>query len=477
MYKQLVVYTPKLNFQREDINIMKKVYIYTKSECIYCEFLIDYLEKNKIKYINVDFDKAPDEIQCLKKFPIIKINSDIIIGLELNEINKKLGINKLNNTSVYLDNAATTQLDRLVYKKMKPFLKKKFANPSSIYSIGINNRNVIEESRKNIAENLKCKPNEVYFTSGGSEANNMALKGVAFANKFKGNHIITSSIEHHSILNACRFLEENGFKVTYLKVNQYGEISLKELEKSINQQTILISIMAANNEIGTVQHIEEIARIAKKYNVYYHVDAVQAIGTKFINLNNIDLLSISAHKFYGPKGAGLLYIKENTLISPLIDGGSQENGRRGGTENIANIIGLSVAFSEVTKNRELISLKLKYLSKVFLNNLQMKNVNIEINGAINNRIPGNLNITFKDIHKLDNMNGIIFKMLLDSKNIYVSSSSACSENLLMQSHVLKAIGLTDEECDSTIRFTFSKHTSVREINYVTSEIIKILNKK
>lgn len=211
--------------------------------------------------------------------------------------------------------------------------------------------------------------------------------------------------------------------------------------------------------------------------MYYHVDAVQSIGTMLINLNDIDLLSISAHKFYVPKGVGLLYIKENTLISPLIDGGSQENGMRGGAENIANIVGLGVALNEVTKNRELISLKLKHLSKVFLNNLQMDNINIKVNGAINNRIPGSLNITFKDIYKLDNMNGIIFKMLLDSKNICVSSSSACSENLLIQSHVLKSIGLTDEECDNTIRFKFGKHTSLREINYVTSEISKILNEK
>lgn len=455
----------------------KKVYIYTKSECIYCDFLIEYLKKNKINYINVDFDKAPYEIQYLKKFPIIKINSDIIIGLELNQINKKLGINKLNNKSIYLDNAATTQLDKLVYKKMKPFLEKNFANPSSIYSIGINNRNLIEDTRKKIAENLNCKPNEIYFTSGGSESNNMALKGIAFANKLKGNHIITSSIEHHSILNACKFLEKNGFKVTYLSVNQDGEISLKELEESINKETILISIMAANNEIGTIQPIEDISRIAKKYNIYYHVDAVQSTGTMLINLKDIDLVSISAHKFYGPKGIGIIYIKENTIITPLINGGSQENGMRGGTENIANIIGLGVALSEVTKNRELISLKLNNLTKVFLNNLERNNIKIKINGSISNRLPGNLSVSFKDIYNLDNMNGIIFKMLLDSKNICVSSSSACSENLLTRSHVLKAIGLTDEECDSTIRFTFSKHTSVREINYVTSEISRILNKK
>ena len=309
-----------------------------------------------------------------------------------------------------------------------------------------------------------------FFTSGGSESNNTAIKGIAFANKDKGNHIITTSIEHPSVLNTCRYLEKHGFNITYLPVDKYGIVSLDYLRKSITCKTILISVMFANNEIGTLQPIEEIGKIAKENNIYFHTDAVQAIGNIPINLekSHIDILSLSAHKFYGPKGIGALYIKKGTSIDPLIHGGSQENSMRAGTENLANIVGLGKAIELATSDINKYNKKLLYLRSKFIKDLLATIPNIKLNGHPKYRLPGNVNISF------NNIDSEILKYFLDVENIYVSTTSACSEKNLNLSHVLKAIGLSDEEARSSLRFTLGESNTEEDINYTIRKINNII---
>jgi cysteine desulfurase len=371
---------------------------------------------------------------------------------------------------VYMDNSATTPVKREVLNEMLPYFTEKYGNPSSIYSLGNQSKVAIESSREKIAKAIGANSKEVFFTAGGSEADNWALKGVAFANRKKGNHIITSKIEHHGILHTCQYLEKQGFKVTYLDVDEYGTVDLDELKKSITDETILISIMFANNEIGTIQPIKEIGNIAKEKGIYFHTDAVQAIGHIKIDVNelNIDMLSMSAHKFYGPKGIGALYIRQGVKIDPLIAGGGQERNRRAGTENVPGIVGMGKAIELAYENLDahnskLISLRERLIKKVF------ENIDyVRLNGHPTNRLPGNVNFCFKFIE------GESLLLSLDMEGIAGSSGSACTSGTLDPSHVLLAIGLPHEIAHGSLRLTLGDFNSEEEVDYVVEKLIEIV---
>lgn len=368
---------------------------------------------------------------------------------------------------IYLDHGATTRVDERVLNKMIPYYSLNFGNPSSVYFIGRRNKRVIEEARQNVASCLGAKQKEIYFTSCGSESDNLALKGVAYANSSRGKHIITSKIEHSAILNTCATLERQGFKVSYLNVDCNGVINLEELENSITQDTILISIMFANNEIGTIEPIEKISQIAKRHNVYFHTDAVQAVGNVRINVDElgIDLLSMSAHKFYGPKGVGALYVRDGINFERIQDGGGQEKGKRSGTENVAGIVGLCTAIQYAYKEFDFNNTKVTALRNYFINNLIKQFDNVKINGDLNNRLPGNINVSF------DGIDGEQLLLKLDEYGICASSASACSTGSSKPSHVLTAIGLTKEQAAGTVRFTLGKENTQSDIDYTIRTIL------
>lgn len=368
---------------------------------------------------------------------------------------------------IYFDNSATTKINTEVLNEMLPFLTTEFGNASSLYTIGRKSKRTIEKARKQVAELINCKQNEVYFTAGGSESDNLALKGFAYANKDKGNHIITSKIEHPAILETCEMLEKQGFEVSYINVDENGFIKIEELKKSIKPTTILISVMAANNEIGTIQQIEEIAQIAHDNNIVFHTDAVQAIGNMPIDVTKmgIDMLSISGHKIHAPKGIGALYVKSGVNIEKIINGGHQEKDKRAGTENVAGIVGLGKACEIANKNMDT---HIRYLTKLrdyYIKRLQKELPNqFRINGSMENRLPGNANISFKGI----NASELIFK--LDEKGMCVSSGSACSSGNPKPSHVLQAINVPEEYLNSAIRTTFGDDNTFEQIDY----LVKIL---
>lgn len=368
---------------------------------------------------------------------------------------------------IYLDHGATTRVDERVLNKMIPYYSLNFGNPSSVYFIGRRNKRVIEEARQNVASCLGAKQKEIYFTSCGSESDNLALKGVAYANSSRGKHIITSKIEHSAILNTCATLERQGFKVSYLNVDCNGVVNLEELENSITQDTILISIMFANNEIGTIEPIEKISQIAKRHNVYFHTDAVQAVGNVRINVDElgIDLLSMSAHKFYGPKGVGALYVRDGINFERIQDGGGQEKGKRSGTENVAGIVGLCTAIQYAYKEFDFNNTKVTALRNYFINNLIKQFDNVKINGDLNNRLPGNINVSF------DGIDGEQLLLKLDEYGICASSASACSTGSSKPSHVLTAIGLTKEQAAGTVRFTLGKENTQSDIDYTIRTIL------
>ena len=368
---------------------------------------------------------------------------------------------------IYLDNGATTKVDERVLSKMLPYFSINYGNPSSAYFLGRRNKRVIEEARNEVAFNIGAKQKEIYFTSCGSESDNLALKGIAYENKHKGKHIITSKIEHPAILNTCATLERQGFEITYLNVDSNGFVKLEELENSIRADTILISIMFANNEIGTIEPIEEIGKIAKRNNIYFHTDAVQAIGNVKIDVQkmNIDLLSMSAHKFYGPKGVGALYVKEGVNFERIQDGGHQEKGKRSGTENVAGIVGLAEAIKYSYKEYEHNNKKILDLRNYFISRLNKIDNDIKINGDLEKRLPGNINVTFS------NIDGGQLLLKLDEYGICASAGSACSTGDSKPSHVLTSIGLSKAEVLGTLRFTLGKENSKTEIDYT----IKILN--
>lgn len=365
--------------------------------------------------------------------------------------------------TIYFDNAATTKIKAEVLNEMLPYLNKDYGNASSLYSIGRKAKHGIENARKQVAELINCNPNEIYFTAGGSESDNTALKGIAYSHKNSGNHIITSKIEHPAILETCKFLERQGFEISYINVNSDGFIDLNELEQCIKPSTILISIMFANNEIGTIQPIEEVAEIAHKHNIIFHTDAVQAIGNTLIDVQkmNIDILSLSGHKIHAPKGVGALYVKSGIEFEPFINGGHQERSKRAGTENVAGIIGLGKA-CEIAKAH--MNSHINYLSKLrdyYFNQIN-KNFSgkYKINGSLEKRLPGNANVSFLGA----NASELIFK--LDEKGICVSSGSACSSGDTTPSHVLTAINTPNEFINSAIRTTFSDFNTFEEIDYL-----------
>ena len=371
---------------------------------------------------------------------------------------------------IYLDNSATTKLDKEVLKEMLPYLQENYGNPSSAYRIGRENKAIIEDARKQVAKVLNANTEEIYFTSGGSESDNMALKGVAFANQDKGRHIITSKIEHPAVLDTCKELERHGFEITYINVDKNGIVDLKQLETSIREDTILISIMFANNEIGTIEPIKNIGRIAKQYNILFHTDSVQAIGNIKIDVKElgIDLLSLSAHKFYGPKGIGALYVRDGINFRKYLNGGHQERNKRAGTENVAGIVGLGKAITLAYNNFEDKNKYLYNLRTYLINEIKNNIPDIRINGDIEKRLPGNINISVKGV-EADNI-----LTELDKRGIFISTGSACTTGSIESSHVLKAIGLSDTEAHSSIRISLGKYNTKDELKHFSKELKEII---
>lgn len=372
----------------------------------------------------------------------------------------------------YFDHAATTATKEEVLKEMLPYFTLNYGNASSIYSIGRKSKKAVEESRHKAARAIGAEAKEIYFTSCGSESDNLAIKGVAFANKEKGNHIITTKIEHPAVLHTCQHLEREGFKVTYLNVDSEGLINLNELEEAITPQTILISVMFANNEIGTIQPIKEIGTIAKKHNIYFHTDAVQAVGNVRINVNelNIDLLSMSAHKFYGPKGMGALYVRNGVKFEKIQDGGHQERNMRAGTENVAGIVGLGKAIELAYENFDDYNKKLTDLRDYYFSQVEEKIPDIKINGHRTKRLPGNANISFEFIE------GESLLLYLDARGICASSGSACTSGSLDPSHVLLAIGLPPEIAHGSLRVTFGDDNTKEDVDFLVETLVEIVAK-
>lgn len=374
--------------------------------------------------------------------------------------------------NIYMDYSATTFINKEVLSDMLPFITGNFGNPSSMYSLSSINKIAIDKSRKKIADAINCSREEIYFTGCGTEADNWAIKGCALANRKKGNHIITTCIEHHAVLHSCEYLAKNGFEITYLPVDKEGNISLDKLKTEIKDSTILVSIMTANNEIGTIEPISSIGNICRERGILFHTDAVQAAG--HINLDvekmKIDLLSLSGHKFYGPKGIGALYIRKGTKIDSILHGGAQERGKRAGTENIAGIVGMGTALELSIKELESEQLRLTKLRAELIKKL----LNIEgafLNGPTReNRLAGNVNVGF------DGVDAELLLIKLDEKGICASSGSACSAGAIDPSHVLLAIGLSKKAAKSSIRLTLGYNTTKEEIDYVASLIEEMTSK-
>ena len=370
----------------------------------------------------------------------------------------------------YFDNSATTRIKEEILTEMFPFLSREYGNPSSLYSIGRKSKRAIEEARKRVASLINCNSEEIYFTSCGSESDNTALKGIAYANSNKGKHIITSKIEHPAIIHSCQNLEKKGFEVTYLDVDKDGFVNLQTLENSIRQDTILISVMFANNEIGTIEPIQEIAKIAHKNGIIFHTDAVQACGNIPIDVQkmDIDMLSLSGHKIYAPKGIGALYVKKGIEFERFMDGGHQEKNKRSGTENVAEIVALGKACQIAEKNMEQYQNKLKLLRDYCLEKMKKSFSNIHINGTMEKRLPGNINISFEGQDATE----LLYK--LDEMGICASGGSACSSGDNSPSHVLTAIGLPSELAKGAIRFTFGDFNTKDDVDYLIAAIAHLI---
>ena len=373
---------------------------------------------------------------------------------------------------IYLDNAATTTVADSVVDAMLPYFKEYYGNASSIYQLGAKSKEALDESREYIAGTLGAKTNEIYFTAGGSESDNWAIKATADAYAQKGKHIITSAIEHHAVLHTCEYLEKHGYEVTYVGVDENGVIKLDELKAAIRPDTILISVMFANNEIGTIQPIKEIGEIAKEHDILFHTDAVQAYAQVPINVDemHIDMLSASGHKLNGPKGIGFLYIRKGIKIRSFVHGGQQERGRRAGTENIPGIVGLAAA-----AKRSFSMLEEKMQKEIELRDYLISRIEAEIpycrlNGDRKKRLPNNVNFSFQFIE------GESMLILLDSKGIAASSGSACTSGSLDPSHVLLAIGLPHEIAHGSLRLTMSEENTKEEMDYVVEQLTAILER-
>ncbi len=373
---------------------------------------------------------------------------------------------------IYMDNAATTPVKKEVLDEMIPFFTEKYGNPSSVYSLASQSKKILEDSREKIGNIIGAKQREIYFTGSGSEGDNWAIKGIAYGNKDKGNHIITTKIEHHAVLHTCEYLEKKGFEVTYLDVDEYGLIDLEDLKNAITDKTILISIIFANNEIGTIQPIKEIGEIAKEKGIYFHTDAVQAIGHIEIDVNelNIDLLSMAAHKFYGPKGIGALYIRQGTKIDSLITGGGQERNKRAGTENVPAIVGMAKAIELAYENLEEKNEKLIRLRDSLIEKIRSKIGYTKLNGHPTKRLPNNVNISFNFIE------GESLLLSLDMVGVSGSSGSACTSGTLDPSHVLLAIGLPHEIAHGSLRLSLGDFNTEEEIDYIVENLIIIVDR-
>ncbi len=371
----------------------------------------------------------------------------------------------------YFDHAATTAVAEEVKDEMLPYFTENYGNASALYDLGKKSKEAINIARGRVARAINVKPNEIYFTSCGTESDNLILKGIAKAYRNKGNHIITSKIEHPAILNSCRSLEKEGVRVTYLNVDKNGFVDLRELEKAINKDTILISIMMANNEIGTIEPVQEIAEIAHINNVIFHTDAVQAIGNIKIDVKKlgIDAISMSAHKFYGPKGVGVLYVDENINFVPIQNGGHQEDDKRAGTENVAGIVGLGKAIEIANQGIEEYNNKLLNLRNYFLERIRVIPYT-KINGDLDKRLSGNINISFLGVDNRDIMKE------LNKKGICVSAGSACSSGFIRTSHVLSAIGLSEGIARGTIRITFGRENTKEDIDYLVDILEETIKK-
>lgn len=373
---------------------------------------------------------------------------------------------------IYLDNAATTKTAPEVVQAMLPYFSEYYGNPSSIYDFAGKSKEAITKGREQIAEVLGAKKEEIYFTAGGSEADNWALKATFEAYKSKGNHIITTKIEHHAILHTCEYLEKRGAKITYVDVDENGIVKLDELEKAITPETILISVMFANNEIGTIQPIKEIGMIAKEHNILFHTDAVQAFGQVPINVDelNIDMLSSSGHKINGPKGIGFLYIRKGVKIRSFVHGGAQERKRRAGTENVPGIVGYGVAAKRAADSMEERTKKEIELRDYFIGRILNEIPYVRLNGDPKRRLPNNINVSFQFVE------GESLLIMLDMKGIAASSGSACTSGSLDPSHVLLAIGLPHEIAHGSLRMTISDETTKEDLDYTLDQIKEIISR-
>jgi|TARA_Y100000310_G_scaffold333676_1_gene411703 cysteine desulfurase len=369
---------------------------------------------------------------------------------------------------IYLDNSATTPMDKEVFKEMKPYFDKFYGNAGSMHTKGLEASLTLEESRKRVAKILNAEPEEIIFTGSGTESINLALKGYAFKNKSKGKHIITTTIEHHAVLDSLKYLEKNGFEVTYIPVEKDGIILTKKIEEAIQDDTILISVMYANNEIGTIQPIREISKIAKEKDITFHTDACQATNSEELDIKNLEIgmMSLNGSKIYGPKGVGCLYKSKNIDLEAIIHGGGQEFNLRSGTENIPNIIGFAKALELTQKNKKEYN-KLTKLRDYFIENL-LKIDNTFLNGSESKRLPNNVNVTFL------NVEGEAILLKLDNEGIYASTGSACTSKYLDPSHVILALGNPYEVAHGSIRFSLGKDTTKEQIDYALKKIPNII---
>ncbi|EQB87184.1 cysteine desulfurase [Clostridium punense] len=376
------------------------------------------------------------------------------------------------NKPIYMDYAATTYTKPEVLEEMIPYFTEFYGNPSSVYSISRETKKALDKARMRVAKAINADPNEIYFTGGGSEADNWAIKGIAFAHQNKGNHIITTKIEHHAVLHACEYLEKHGFEVTYLDVDDEGVIRIEDLKNAIKENTILVTIMMANNEIGSIQAVKEIGEICRERKIFFHTDAVQAVGHIPVDVKemNIDLLSLAAHKFYGPKGVGALYIKKGIKIHNLVHGGGQEKNRRAGTENVAGIVGLGKAIELAVDNMEEHNKTLTYLRDKLMNGL-LEIPHTRLNGPKGEkRLPGNVNVCFRFIE------GESVLLMLDAMGICASSGSACTSGSLDPSHVLLSIGLPHEIAHGSLRLSLGDGTTEEEVDYVLKTVPSIVQR-